>query len=277
MTNDAEFDELARYNQEKWDALARAGVAYTRPMLDMDATAALDLVDPDGIYARHHVALEGADVLCLAAGGGQQSAAFALLGANVTVFDLSQEQLARDRQAAAHYGLQIDVVNGDMRDLSRFADNAFDVVLHAHSFNFVPDVAQVHGQIARVLRTNGIYSLSWNNPFTQTVDDGSWTGEGFLLSYAYVDGRDVNALYPHWTVEGSDGQVHELEGPKEYVHTLSTMVNSLAGHGFVILHLAEDTGEGVDPEPGSWDHFMQVVVPYLTIWTKFLPAATGAA
>ena len=41
------------------------------------------------------------DVLCLAAGGGQQSVAFALLGANVTVFDLSETQLEHDRLAAA--------------------------------------------------------------------------------------------------------------------------------------------------------------------------------
>ena len=275
MTDDAAFDEFARYNQDKWDALSRAGVAYARPMLELDTAAALHLVDPDGVFAAHHVALEGADVLCLAAGGGQQSAAFALLGATVTVFDLSQEQLARDRQAAAHYGVHVDVVNGDMRDLSRFAGDAFDVVWHAHSLNFVPDVAQVHGQVARVLRPGGIYRLSWNNPFTHTVDEGSWTGEGYLLSYPYVDGRDVNELYPHWTVEGADGQVHKLEGPKEYVHTLSTVVNSLAGHGFVIVHAAEDTGEGVDPEPGSWDHFMQVAAPYLTLWTRYLPAATA--
>ncbi|MET0647531.1 MAG: class I SAM-dependent methyltransferase [Pyrinomonadaceae bacterium] len=57
-------------------------------------------------------------MLCLAGGGGRESACFALLGAAVTVFDLSPEQLERDRLAAAHYGTHVETVRGDMRDLS---------------------------------------------------------------------------------------------------------------------------------------------------------------
>ena len=41
--------------------------------------------------------IAGKGVLCLAGGGGQQSAAFALLGAKVTVLDFSETQLERDK------------------------------------------------------------------------------------------------------------------------------------------------------------------------------------
>ena len=44
----------------------------------------------------------GDRVLCLAGGGGQQSVIYSLLGADVTVFDLTPEQLDRDRAAARH-------------------------------------------------------------------------------------------------------------------------------------------------------------------------------
>ncbi len=47
----------------------------------------------------------GKKVLCLASGGGPDSVAFGLLGATVTVLDLSDVQLERDRQAAEHHGL----------------------------------------------------------------------------------------------------------------------------------------------------------------------------
>ena len=40
-------------------------------------------------------------MLCLAAGGGKQSALYAAAGAEVTVVDLSPEMLALDRQVAA--------------------------------------------------------------------------------------------------------------------------------------------------------------------------------
>jgi 2-polyprenyl-3-methyl-5-hydroxy-6-metoxy-1,4-benzoquinol methylase len=66
------------------------------------------------------------DVLCLACGGGQQSIAFALLEANVTVFDLSEAQLNRDREAA-HFGVDIKILQGDIRDLSHLNEAAYRV------------------------------------------------------------------------------------------------------------------------------------------------------
>ena len=93
------------------------------------------------------------------AAGGQQSAAFALLGARVTVLDFCTTQLERDQQAAAHYGTEVTAVEGDMRDLSCFADDSFDIVWHAHSLNFIPDPRPVFDEVARVLRADGRYRL----------------------------------------------------------------------------------------------------------------------
>jgi 2-polyprenyl-3-methyl-5-hydroxy-6-metoxy-1,4-benzoquinol methylase len=42
--------------------------------------------------------LKGADVLCLASGGGQQGPILAATGANVTVFDNSPRQLEQDQR-----------------------------------------------------------------------------------------------------------------------------------------------------------------------------------
>ena len=90
-------DEVARYNIARWEALAAANAPFSRPLLDLDAASAREFIDPEGLLG----AIAGRDVLCLAGGGGKQSVAFALLGAWVTVADLSEAQLARDRAAAA--------------------------------------------------------------------------------------------------------------------------------------------------------------------------------
>ena len=119
------MDEIARYNKDRWEELAEANVEFSRPYLDLDPPRARECVDPHGMIGE----VDGKDVLCLASGGGQQSAAFGVLGANVTVLDLSETQLQRDRQAAAHHGRRIETVQGDMRDLSRFGDASFDVRL----------------------------------------------------------------------------------------------------------------------------------------------------
>src|SRR5919199_5451969 len=128
------MDELAQYNIERWKALVEANAVFTRPALYLDPSLAQAEIDPE----RRLGTVVGKDVLCLACGGGQQSVAFALLGAKVTVFDLSAAQLDRDRVAAAQVGVEINIRQGDMRDLSCFEAARFDLVYHAYSLGFVP-------------------------------------------------------------------------------------------------------------------------------------------
>src|ERR671921_218748 len=128
-------------------------------MLDLDAGRARAWLDPGGRFGE----LEGRSVLCLAGGGGRESAAFALLGARVTVFDLSEEQLERDRLAAAHYRKEVVTLRGDMRDLSALRGAGFDLVWHAYSINFVPDARAVFREVSRVVRPGGLYHFMCAN------------------------------------------------------------------------------------------------------------------
>src|SRR5262245_32041791 len=154
------MDDIARYNIDRWRALARAGAIFTQPDFDLDKYSARDRLDPLGKLGD----VAGKEVLCLACGGGQQSIAFALLGANVTVADLSEEQLQRDADAAARYELKLNLLQMDMRDLSSLNESSFEVVWHGYSLNFVPGVCEVFLQVARVLRPGGIYRLNCANP-----------------------------------------------------------------------------------------------------------------
>lgn len=253
------MDEIARFNKERWEELAQAGVEYSRPFLDLDESTAQKVFNPQDKLGD----VTGKDVLCLAAGGGQQSVAFGLMGANVTVLDPSETQLQRDNEAAFHYGLNIETHQGDMRDLSRFEPNSFDLVWQAHSINFVPEVGEVFQQVARVLRDGGGYRLHCTNPFTHSILDEKWNGEGYLLKDAYADGE---ITYPdaHWDVEGYDGQNHRIVGPREFRHTLSTLVNGLIENGFTIDGLWEHTSNVANPVPGSWDHFKSIAAPWIT-------------
>src|SRR5918994_1716320 len=142
--NCSPMDKLIRYNIARWKALVEADAVFTRPALSLDPISARDMLDPEGRLGD----VASKDVLCLACGGGQQSIAFALLNANVTVFDLSEAQLSRDREAAAHFNVDIRIVQGDMRDLSHFQAAGFDIVYHSYSLNFVPNARVVFQQVA---------------------------------------------------------------------------------------------------------------------------------
>ena len=253
------MDEIARFNKERWEELAQAGVEYSRPFLDLDESTAQNVFNPQDKLGD----VTGKDVLCLAAGGGQHSVAFGLMGANVTVLDLSETQLQRDHEAATHYGMNIETHQGDMRDLSCFELNSFDLVWQAHSINFVPQVGEVFQQVARVLRDGGGYRLHCTNPFTHSILNEKWNGEGYLMKDAYAD-REITYPDAHWEVEGYDGQNYRIVGPREFRHTLGTLVNGLIENGFTIDGLWEHTSNVAYPVPGSWDHFKSIAAPWIT-------------
>jgi len=259
-------DEIARENRERWEELARERVGFSVPWLDLDAETARRRVDPEGMLD----GVAGRDVLCLAGGGGQQSAAFALLGARVSVLDFAPTQLERDREAAAHHGVTVRLVEGDMRDLSPFPDDAFDVVWHAHSLSFVPDHRPVFREVARVLRPGGSYRLSWTNPFVQGLWNAPWR-DGYPVSQPYVDGAEVPSDDPEWDFEADDGTPKRVRGPREFRHGLGAVVNDLLGLGFALLHLREDA-DGADPgaDPGSWKHFKALAPPWFVSWWRLL-------
>jgi ubiquinone/menaquinone biosynthesis C-methylase UbiE len=261
------MDDLARYNQARWEELARARLEFTLPILDLTPERARRRIDPEGILGE----LQGKHVLCLATGGGQQSAMFGVLGATVTVLDLAPTQLQRDEEAARHYGYPVHTVQGDMRDLSTFADRSFDLVYQAYSLNFVPRVDPVFREVARVLRLGGLYQMQWANPFTQSVDDQAWDGETYLLHHPYLDGFETSTYYPTWDIEEEDGHWRQIASPREFRHILSTVINRLVDHGFVILRLKEALSEEPDPEPGTWEHYKSVAPPYLSLWALLRP------
>jgi SAM-dependent methyltransferase len=256
------MDDIARFNRERWNELVRAGVEFSRPWLDLDEGQAREKVDPHGFIGD----IQGKEVLCLAGAGGQQSAAFALLGARLTVLDLSDEMLAKDRLAAAHYGFKTRFEQGDMRDLSRFSDRQFDVVWQAYSINFVPDVTPVFDEVARVLKPGGIYQTQFHNPFIFNVDEHDWNEQGYVIRLPYVEGQE--AVDSTWDVYAEDGSHQTMQGPREFRHTMSTLLNGLIGRGFTLLGFYEDTDPDPKAEPGSWEHFLYICSPWESIWLR---------
>jgi SAM-dependent methyltransferase len=265
------MDELSRVNRERWNALARANVEWSRPYLDYSREQAAERV------FRHNVLLDvtGQRVLCLSSGGGQDSVAFGLLGADVTVLDLSDEQLGRDRLAAAHHGLQVATYQGDMRDLSIFVDNTFDIVWQIYSINFVPSVEPVFREVRRVLKPGGIYFVQFANPFTLGADETAWDGRSYPLGGFYQDGEDLSERFPTWDVEQPDGSVLKMAGPHEFRHNLSTVLNTLVGNGFILLGMWEYMEQQADAAPGTWAHFTRVAPPWVSSFWRLTAHETG--
>jgi SAM-dependent methyltransferase len=265
-------DPIAQYNIERWAALARNRAVFTRPQLDLDVSTARNLIDPNERLGD----LADRQVLCLASGGGQQSVAFALLGATVTVVDLSAAQLEQDRLAAAHYGFEVYTVEADMRDLSALAASAFDLVYQPYSINFVPDATVVFDEVARLLREGGLYHFQSANPSFAGLLAESWDGQGYPLRLPYVQGALIEYNDEPWVFRG-DVPGEAIHRPREYRHTLGTIINGLTAHGFLIARVEEENlGQpDIQAAPGTTEHFTAVAPPWLRFWATFRPNLLG--
>lgn len=177
--------------------------------------------------------LTGVEILGLASGGGQQGPILAAAGATVTVFDNSPGQLGRDQEVAAREGLTLRTVQGDMRDLSHFADASFDVVFNPVSNVFCPELAPVWRESFRVLRPGGILMTGFLNP------------DIFIFDMAALDARGefvVAHRIPYSTLDLSEEErvaSWGVDGPIEYTHTLTEQVGGQIAAGFVLTHFVE--------------------------------------
>ncbi|MEM7799304.1 MAG: class I SAM-dependent methyltransferase [Chloroflexota bacterium] len=259
------MDELAKYNQERWSALVEAGIEFSKPFEGFDRQIALEYLDHWAEIKRLGMTdFSGQNVLCLASGGGQQSVCFSLLGGKVTVLDLTPGQLAGDEAMAESYGYKVETEEGDMRDLSRFDDHVFDLVYQAYSINFVPDPLPVLREVSRVLRPNGLYYLQYGNPLWN-MEETDWTEKGYPIRQSYIQGQQSTPEDLPWDVWQEDGTISKVVGPKEFTHTLSTLVNGLGENGMFIFAMHEGPQGDPTAKPGSWEHLKT----YLPLWPAF--------
>ena len=123
--------DIRKHNRDAWDRNVERGSEWTIPV-DADTIRRaregdwqIILTPSKPVPAEWFPELNGAEVLCLASGGGQQGPVLAASGARVTVFDNSPKQLEQDRLVAERDSLSIETIEGDMTDLSGLADLPF--------------------------------------------------------------------------------------------------------------------------------------------------------
>jgi len=233
--------DVRGYNEEAWDREVERGNQWTVPVgPDVIEEARLGrwevlLTDSRPVPRGWFPDLDGAEILCLASGGGQQAPVFAAAGARVTVFDNSPAQLAQDRLVAERESLELRTVQGDMRDLSALADGSFDLVFHPVSNLFVPEVRPVWAEAFRVLRRGGALLAGFLNPavYIFDLDLADTTGElrvKYELPYSAVSSLGE---------EGLRTQIERGE-PLEFSHTLEDQIGGQIDAGFLISGLYED-------------------------------------
>ena len=180
--------------------------------------------------------VRGRRILCLGSSGGQLAPVLAAAGAEVTVFDLSEQHLALDRAVAAREGLRLQAVQGDMRDLQAFGHGSFDVVLHPVSNLFVPDVRPVWAECHRVLARDGVLLASFFNPVLfVAAHDPQLAEQGLMRPRYAIPYSDLDDL------PVDERQARQARGePMIYGHSLGDLIGGQLDAGFVVERFMED-------------------------------------
>jgi SAM-dependent methyltransferase len=229
------------HNREAWNREVEGGTnRWTQPVshevIEKARQGEFGILLTENILVpiRWFPPLKGADVLCLASGGGQQGPILAAVGANVTVFDNSPAQLKQDQLVAEREALSLKTVEGDAADLSMFADESFDLVFNPVSTVFMQDVRSVWREAHRVLRHGGILMTGSMNPI-HYIFDLYKADEGALEVAHSIPYSDLTSI----PKEDLD-ELIEKGLPVEFGHSLTDLLGGQCDAGFVITDLYED-------------------------------------
>ncbi len=237
-------DRVVSHNAEAWDQKVQNASPWTVPVSHEAVEAARSGRFSILLTAKKPVprdwfppVLAGTNILCLASGGGQQGPILAAAGADVTVFDISSAQLERDRLVARREGLSLKTVQGDMQDLSRFSDGAFDLVFCPVSVTYIPAVEPVFGQVYRVLKKGGTFLFGATNPFVYIFNGADWDQDRFTVS-----NRLPFCSLDELSAEEAAAMLEQKEAI-EYSHTLESLIGGQTAAGFSVTGFYEDVDD----------------------------------
>ena len=236
---------IVQHNSVAWDNQVKSENKWTIPVTSIEVEKAkkgeytLVLTPTKPVPKEWIGQIEGKNVLCLASGGGQQGPILSALGANVTVFDNSKEQLAQDKMVSDRDNLSIRLEQGDMRDLSRFENETFDLIFHPVSNCFVNDIEKVWKESYRVLKKGGTLISGFVNPLVFIFDLYEWEKNDKLVVNKSIPYSDIDQL----PKDQLDERIRTND-TLEFGHSLQSQIGAQIDAGFVIAGFYEDNSNG---------------------------------
>jgi len=172
--------------------------------------------------------VRGKNVLEIGCGGAQCGIGFAKKGAKVIGMDISEEQLKYARILTGKYGVEVDLIRGDIKSLKPIKSSSQDIVFSTYALFYVDDLRSCFKEVYRVLKKKGIFVFSTHHPLWDLIDK-----RNMKVKRCYFDTGKYHEKFKKGTFVS-------------YKFTLGDWINALTDAGFVIERVIEPNSGSVD-------------------------------
>lgn len=217
--------------------------------------AKLDLENPRRMlkrFAKHFENIEGLKIANICGSCGKKAVPLAILGANVAVFDISEQNKKYACETAEGAGVHVEYVVGDVLDIDMSAyGECFDIVfMEGGILHYFHDIDKFVSVVYSLLKPEAKLILSDFHPFTKIVDVHDFgnilVDEPDYFSKEIVEGEMAHARF-------YDEEKRKLF-PKCLLrrYTLSEIINAVISKGFIMKSFDEHPSWTNEKLPGEF-------------------------
>jgi 2-polyprenyl-3-methyl-5-hydroxy-6-metoxy-1,4-benzoquinol methylase len=244
------MEEYSKQHKKAWEYNAydfwvtHAGTPAERAKEDMAA--------PEKMlrkYARYFDRYEGIRIANICGSCGKKAIPLALLGADVTVFDISEQnrQYAMETAEAAHVCLHYVVCDVLEIDLEKYG-SSFDVVfMEGGILHYFHDIDEFMGIMYSLLKPGGKMICSDFHPFTK-INDSLKMGMP-VMSYFSTDTIEAEMAHARFFEDEIRRQMPKCSLRK---YTISEILNAIIRSGFTLKQFDEHPSWENDSLPGEF-------------------------
>ena len=242
--------DYSKQNKQAWEY--NAYEFWTRTAGTPAERAKQDAADPEKMlrrYAQYFDRYEGVAVANICGSCGKKAVPLALLGAEVTVFDISEDnrRYAMETAEAANVTIGYEVCDVLEADLEKYGDY-FDVVfMEGGILHYFHDIDEFMKIMYALLKPGGKMICSDFHPFTKIND--SLKLETPVMSYFSTDVYEGEMAHARFFEEKIRSKMPKCSLRK---YTVSEIINGIIHSGFRLTQFDEHPAWENDRLPGEF-------------------------
>ncbi len=191
--------------------------------------------------------VEGKKIVELGCGAAENSITLAKKGGICTGVDMSSEQLKIAKTLALENKVKIELIEGDLEDLTMFDNGIFDIALSIFALDWMQDLKKAFKEAYRILKPNGIFVFSTQHPIYNLLGAEDLNLKALKISESYFE-EEVTFI-----------ESTELD-LRVHASKISDIINGLTRIGFNI-------GKILEPKPLERD-----VIPHNQAIFNMIPS-----